>query len=469
MKKKKKIIIASVSAAVVLAAAAGIIIWKTGSDNDGAEKVFVTPVADINTVNAVSLSGQCFSGVIESQKTLDVKYDTSKQIKEILVKEGDQVEEGTELLTYDVESMELELEQGELEIEKYNNDIDSMKKQITQLESDKKNASSDDQYSYSVQIQSLKTDISKAEYDIKLKNTELEKLKNSIKNAVVKSEMAGTVNKINSPDESGNQQEDMYGGDTSGADVIMTITASGDFRVKGKINEQNMAAIYSDMPVIIRSRTDDTITWNGAVSEIGSEPEQDLGYNMYGETDETTSSSNYPFYVTLDNIDGLMLGQHVIIEPDFGQLEAAEKTGVWIYEDYIITDDEGKTFVWVSGNKDRLEKRSVEVGKKDENYGDCEIVSGLTDEDNIAYPSDDFKEGMPTTTDMDEAGFEENGEDDNVSEDIYKNYGEYDEYYDENGEPVPGIDEGDIPEDNIDGEDIETFPDSEDIDVIPAG
>ena len=134
MEKKKKIIVAAVSAAVVLAAAVtGVVIWKTGSDNDSSEKVFVTPVADVNTVNTIlSLNGECFSGVIESQKTLDVKYDTSKQIKEILVKEGDEVEEGTELFTYDVESMELELEQGELEIEKFNNDIDSMKKQITQ-------------------------------------------------------------------------------------------------------------------------------------------------------------------------------------------------------------------------------------------------------------------------------------------------------------------------------------------------
>ena len=86
----------------------------------------------------ISLGGDCFSGVIESQKSLDVKYDTSKTIKEILVKEGDEVSEGTELFTYDVEAMELELEQGELEIEKFNNDIDSMQKQITQLESDKK-------------------------------------------------------------------------------------------------------------------------------------------------------------------------------------------------------------------------------------------------------------------------------------------------------------------------------------------
>ena len=121
MNKKKKIIIAAVSAAAAVAVAvSGIAIWKLSSDNQSGEKVFVSPVADINTVNMISLGGDCFSGVIESQKSLDVKYDTSKTIKEILVKEGDEVSEGTELFTYDVEAMELELEQGELEIEKFN-------------------------------------------------------------------------------------------------------------------------------------------------------------------------------------------------------------------------------------------------------------------------------------------------------------------------------------------------------------
>lgn len=99
MNKKKKIIIAAVSAAAAVAVAvSGIAIWKLSSDNQSGEKVFVSPVADINTVNMISLGGDCFSGVIESQKSLDVKYDTSKTIKEILVKEGDEVSEGTELL-----------------------------------------------------------------------------------------------------------------------------------------------------------------------------------------------------------------------------------------------------------------------------------------------------------------------------------------------------------------------------------
>lgn len=468
MNKKKKIIITAVSAAAAVAVAvSGIAIWKLTSDDQSGEKVFVNPVADINTVNMISLSGNCFSGVIESQKSLDVKYDTSKTIKEILVKEGDEVSEGTDLFTYDVEAMELDLEQGQLEIEKFDNDIDSMKKQITQLENDKKNASNDDKFSYSTQIQALKTDISKAEYDKKVKNAELEKLKNSINNSTVKSEMAGTVKKINSLNAGGSSSDNMYEENTD-ADVVMTIIASGDFRVKGTINEQNMMAVSTDMPVIIRSRADDTVSWNGTITEIGSEPVQNNSGIMYsGDSDEMTTSSKYPFYVSLDSNEGLMLGQHVIIEPDYGQSGMEEKSGIWIYEDYIVTDKDGKTFVWAAGKKDKLEKKYVEIGEKDENYGDCQIVSGLTDKDNIAYPAEDYKEGMNTTTDPNEIT-----PDDENMDSIDDIDGEDSGFLDENGDIVPQIDDNENPEDIIDGENGEFLPESEDFgddaDAIPA-
>ena len=126
-----------------------------------------------------------------------------------------------------------------------------------------------------------------------------------------------------------------------------------------------MMAISADMPMIIRSRTDETVTWNGTVTEIGSEPIQDNSGVMYsGDSDEMSTSSKYPFYVSLDSNEGLMLGQHVIIEPDYGQSGMEEKTGVWIYEDYIVTDDDGKTFVWTAGKKDRLEKNTLKSEKR---------------------------------------------------------------------------------------------------------
>ncbi len=51
---------------------------------------------------------------------------------------------------------------------------------------------------------------------------------------------------------------------------------------------------------------------------------------LVDQADDTTSSSTYPFYVTLDSSDGLMLGQHVYIEMDEGQEERRLASGLGI-------------------------------------------------------------------------------------------------------------------------------------------
>lgn len=119
-----------------------------------------------------------------------------------------------------------------------------------------------------------------------------------------------------------------------------------------------------------------------------------------------------------------------------------------------------------------LKSRTAVSGEqaKDENYGDCQIVSGLTDDDSIAYPAEDYEEGMPTTTDPDEITPDDENPDENIngSDSID---GEDGGFLDENGDIVPQIDDNENPEDIIDGEDAGILPESEDLDdagIVPA-
>ena len=330
-----------------------------------------------------------FSGVVEPQEVKEIKADLSKVISKVSVEDGDHVKAGDPLFTYDIEAMELELSQGEVEIERMQNEISSSEQQIAQLESEKYNASADDQLTYTTQIQSLETEIAKTKYDIKTKEIELEKLKKTIKNATVKAEISGTVQSLKTVEQ---LQSD-------GSDVIMKIMSDGEFRVKCTISEQNMYMIYTDQSATVHSRIDDTV-WSGTITEIGTEAESNQN-NMYYMEDEMTTASKYPFYITLDSSDGLMLGQHIVVTPE--QSSTIEKSGIWLYSDYVITDEDGDSFVWAAGSGDKLEKRKVEIGQSDEMMGDCEIVSGLEDDDMIAFPSDSYKEGMRTTTNAEEA------------------------------------------------------------------
>lgn len=422
MGKSKKIIIGTVAGVTAAAVCvSGVLVWRhysRGSDVDGV--AYVMPIKDVNSA-ATTISDLQFSGVVEPQETKEVKLDTSKKVSSIVVQEGDHVNAGDPLFTYDVESMQLELQQGNVEIERMQNEIESNKQQISQLETEKKSASADDKLTYTTQIQSLQTDIAKSEYDIKTKKIELEKLQNTINNATVTAEIAGTVQSLKTTEQ---LQSD-------GTDVLMKIMSDGEFRVKCTISEQNVQSIYKDEAMVLHSCVDDS-SWTGTISEISTEADNSQNNNMYyGGSDEMTTASKYPFYVTLDSSDGLMLGQHLLVSADTGADESIEKTGIWLYSDYVQTDENGKTYVWAADKKDRLEKREVEVGQTDDTMGDCEIKSGLSEDDMIAFPSDSYQEGMKTTTNPDEATPEDDGTDDTVDDNSNEDIS-----YGENGNPV---------------------------------
>ena len=62
---------------------------------------------------------------------------------------------------------------------------------------------------------------------------------------------------------------------------------------------------------------------------------------MYGEG---SGSSNYPFYVELESSEGLLMGQHVYMEMDYGQGEKRED-GLWLDEYMIDMTDPDAPFV----------------------------------------------------------------------------------------------------------------------------
>lgn len=51
-----------------------------------------------NTASDFKLSNRSFLGVVEAQESVDVKYDSSKTVAEILVKNGDSVKRATSFL-----------------------------------------------------------------------------------------------------------------------------------------------------------------------------------------------------------------------------------------------------------------------------------------------------------------------------------------------------------------------------------
>lgn len=409
-KKKLGIIIAA--AAVILAAAGGgaWYLLKGNSGGNSADKVFVESVSSLISSNSGAQNR--YSGVVEAQESWKVNKEAEREVKEVFVEEGDMVEEGDPLFEYDMEDVKAELAQAALDLEGMQNEITDYQTQISQLTKERNSASADEKYQYTADIQEKENGIKQTEYNIESKKAEMEKKQQSIDNAVVNSKIAGVVKKINN-----SNNDAMMGEDTS----YMTVLAVGDFRVKGTVTETNVQMLSEEQPVLLRSRIDEEQTWTGTISKIDTQNEvsdnnEDGMYYDSGSGME--KATKYPFYVALDSTDGLMMGQHLFIELDQGQTE--EKEGIWLFEGYIVQEDEN-AYVWTADAKNKLEKRIVELGEYDENLGQYEILSGLTEEDLIAFPMEGLYEGVTAVTNAEEVDYtsplynqegEEGGEED---------------------------------------------------------
>ena len=119
---------------------------------------------------------------------------------------------------------------------------------------------------------------------------------------------------------------------------------------------------------------------------------------MYGGGDAMSTSTSYPFYITLDSTKGLLLGQHVYI-----QISAAAVGDdlLRIPEHYVmdvLMDEETWTTtgtVWgVNPETGKLTKVTVTLGEFDPTYGTYVILEGISAEDYLADPTDPgVKEG----------------------------------------------------------------------------
>ena len=347
--------------------------------------VYVQSVADLANMGGIA-PGDRFPGIVVSENTTEIQKDSQMVVEELLVREGDDVTEGQKLFSYDSQQLQLALDKQRLELEQMEATIQNYKDQIKELEKDRNNASGN-KLEYTVQIQSLQVDLKEAEINIKAKQSAVAQSELLLKNTVVYSPVTGRIQSIS---ENG---MDNYGNPLP----YITIQKAGSYRVKGTIGELQRGAIMEGTRLQILSRTDGSC-WAGTVTLIDYEnPSQGTGNEMYYgmPSDEMSSSSKYPFYVELDATDGLILGQHVYLQLENQEESAA--AGPSVSSAFIAYDDDGSTYVWADKNG-KLEKRTVTLGEYNFMNDTYEILSGLTEEDFIAFPDIELcVEGAPTT------------------------------------------------------------------------
>lgn len=351
------------------------------------EKVYV-PVERVDRLVAATVAADQYAGVVVSENAVTVPRDTNKELKELHVKEGDQVYAGTRLFTYDTEALQLQVDKQNLDLERLKEEIKNVKADITQI---KKDITAAEKKKDKNLVASLNTDLrereltqTQKEYEKKSLEKEISYNKELLKIVHVTSPIDGTVRTINSDN----------------LEQYIIIQESGAYRVKGQLNELNIGSgIMEGVAVEVVSRLNPQRIWTGTVSVIDYENTEqnsyDVMYNSVGS--EMTGTSSYPFYVALDSTEGLLLGQHVYVRMAMPEID---ETVVWIPESYLMDltydpeTDATVAYVWAVGEDGRLEKRLVTVGDYDSMTGSYTVLEGLTFTDYVADPAHpDCKEG----------------------------------------------------------------------------
>lgn len=386
------------TAALLLAAVIlmGMLLAGCGKDDGG--EVYAESVGVITGMGYSGLNNR-FSGVIVSGSTQTINKDKDKKILELYVSAGDSVKAGDKLFSYDVQAVELALKKLELEREQLENSLAVLEKEIEKYEKKVASASASRKLELEVQLQTYQIEEKEKRIELDSKNEEYERTGDMLSNSDVVSKVTGVVQTVN--------KETAGETDENGKIIpYMTIIETGAYRVKGSVSELDVNNLREGSRVVLRSRVDDT-TWSGKVEYIEwDNPEKQQGDFYVEEEGESNRASKYPFYVALDDTDGLMLGQHVYIEPVSGD------AGGMMLPEYYINDAEGSAWVWAANKRSKLEKRDVELGEYDADLCCYEIIKGLTAADFIAFPDESYREGMNVICgDMatEEGGYEEMG------------------------------------------------------------
>lgn len=367
---------------IVTALALMLGICACGSDGAGIS------VQRADQLAAAGQAGDRYAGMVVSENVVEIQRDSSKTVEELYVEVGQEVKAGDKLFSYDSDALELDLEKAQLEVEKMENEQADYTEQLAKLEKQlSRTSNSSTKVRLTLEINTLKTTMMENDYNLASRKQEIEKLQEMLQNVDITTPVDGTIRQIDEEGQTG---------------VYIMVQQSGAYRVQGNINEMSMGgSLMPGARVKIYSRVSDQV-WMGTVEQIDTEnPVQNENNMYYGPSDNMTMTSTYPFYVTLDSVEGLLLGQHVYMEVE---MQEQAMPGLWIPENFLteITTDE-QTFemsakVWVAGSNGKLTQRTVSLGMQDYMTGCYEILSGLAPEDYVADPMNPGCEsGAPVT------------------------------------------------------------------------
>lgn len=190
----------------------------------------------------------------------------------------------------------------------------------------------------------------------------------------VYADVDGTVRAVRSEDEAS-----AYG------TPLIEVSGGGGYFISGTISELELGTVTVGTTVTVNSWTTGT-SCEGEIVEIGENPSHD---QFWGSGNNNVS--RYPVKIFTDESANLIDNDYVSVT-----YQKKGDSNSWYLENMFVRYDNGRPYVFVKGDSERLEKRYISVGGEIWNSY-TEIRDGITTEDFIAFPyGNDCVDGAKT-------------------------------------------------------------------------
>ncbi|PGZ95365.1 efflux transporter periplasmic adaptor subunit [Bacillus pseudomycoides] len=380
--KKKKWIVIGIIALIVIVVAVNIFMMQSKKKGSTADVKF-TKVEERQLNNTKLVSGQVKPANIES-----FYADMTKgKVKDIAVKEGQEVNKGDKLFSYDNEEINLQMQQAEIDQKMAVMRYDQGQKTIDSLKKDIKKAKDSGAGKEIIEpLESKLDDLEMTQKAAALEkekgNLHMEELKKKQGELTIYSNFTGVVQKLDKDAAQGSTQA--MGGQGK---PFLQIASKDPFQVQGTLTELQKSQIQKDQTVTVTAKAAPKKTWTGKITEVSEYPTSaDANTQALAGGEAGQNMSYYTYKATLDSQDGLSPGYHVSL-----QVNLENKKMVAVPRKSIV-EEKDDAFVYVE-DKGKLRKQAVKKGSSDGDW--VEVLEGVTvGQKVVENPSDKVFDGM---------------------------------------------------------------------------
>uniref|UniRef100_UPI0011A55899 efflux RND transporter periplasmic adaptor subunit n=1 Tax=Bacillus thuringiensis TaxID=1428 RepID=UPI0011A55899 len=365
-RNKKKWISIGVIALIIIVAAINISLMKGKEKGD--EKLDVVrfeEVTERKLNNTKLISGQVKPGNIESFYADQAKG----KVKDIEVKEGQEVEKGAKLFSYDNEEINLQMKQVELDQKMADMRYDQGKKKIDSLKKEIKKAKDSGagkEVTDPMEEQVNELEIGQKTIDLEKEKGKLQKeeLSKKQKELTIYSNFAGVVQKLDK--DAAQSSSQALGGQGK---AFLQVASKDPFQVQGTLTELQKSQIQKDQTFTVTAKANNKKKWTGKITEVSEFPTSAEMAQAGGVGEATQNMSQYTYKASLDSQDGLSPGYHVSL-----QVNLENKKMIAVPSKSIVAKGDD-AFVYVE-DKGKLRKQNVKKGSTDGDW--TEVVEGVT-------------------------------------------------------------------------------------------